>query len=494
MKRIISKVILSIKRIKYIFTSFTILLTSLQVLSQGLLFNDQLHEHQNKMPVYDEGSKAELETLKGIYKVDLRLYCPEPQDQGFISSCAGWACGYGALSILQAIEKKWGGNKDSITRNAFSALFIYNQIKKGSCDFGAYISDAATLIRDKGDVRSKDFDKLKNKCDRVPTEKEIEFAHHFRIKDFMTVFGSADAPSVKVQRTKLSLVQKKPVVIGILLLKNFENIPPGDEYWYAGIGDTTTNGGHSMVVVGFDDGREAFEVMNSWGTSWANSGFVWIKYRDFGKYCRYGYMFIPEGEKIRFYDLAVSIILNKPAFSEMNELTFHEEPVRWINGYYELTKGSSLKGDLLQPTLLETRKDAYFYVFSVDAKNNIKVHWPRDGLLDSKFEGNHESAIITIPKIELSIPGKYSALSLDSPGIEYWCFLISGKPITHLNEYLNSLKSSTIQDFNKKLKRVFGSQLLSSDRITYSIDKIQAESDMSGGEIVPLVLRFKIGS
>ena len=37
-----------------------------------------------------------------------------------------------------------------------------------------------------------------------------------------------------------------------------------------------------MVVIGYDDGLEAFEVLNSWGTHWGNNGFVWIKYKDFG--------------------------------------------------------------------------------------------------------------------------------------------------------------------------------------------------------------------
>jgi Papain family cysteine protease len=481
-----------------VYISFILLVSILAhipipVQAQGLLLDDVVHESLPKLPFFEEGNKAELETMKGIYKVDLKPFCPAPQDQGFIASCTGWASGYGALSILKAIEMGWEGQKDLITENALSALFIYNQIKKGSCDFGAYMSDAAILIRDKGDVLSKDFDKLKNKCDKLPNEQELKAAQAFRIKDFMTVFGSADPAGMKIQRTKLSLVQKKPVVIGLSLLKNFEGLTGGSEVWYPQIGDTTANGGHSMVVVGFDDGKEAFEVMNSWGSEWGKDGFVWIKYRDFGKYCHYGYVFIPEHEDVRFFDLVGSLTLRKPVYPDPNTLDFQEVQVQWKAGYYELRQGTSRKGDLLQPVLLEIRRDAYFYLFSVDAQNNIRVHWPRDGKLDQRFEGNHESAIITIPKVDLAIPGRYGALQLSTVGTEYWCGLISESPISKFNEYLNALRLNPTTDFSKRLKKVFGSLLLSPDRITYATDKLQAESDMTGGEIVPIILKLKIG-
>ncbi|MBK8503367.1 MAG: hypothetical protein IPL46_14795 [Saprospiraceae bacterium] len=134
---------------------------ALRLNGQGLLLDDPHYDLLPRVPDYNEGSKAELETLKDVFKVDLRPFCPVPQDQGFISSCTGWASGYGALTMLKAIKMGWNGQRDLITDNAFSALFVYNQVKKGSCDFGAYISDAAILIRDKGDIPAKDFDKLK---------------------------------------------------------------------------------------------------------------------------------------------------------------------------------------------------------------------------------------------------------------------------------------------------------------------------------------------
>ena len=43
----------------------------------------------------------------------------------------------------------------------------------------------------------------------------------------------------------------------------------------------SNHGFHAMTVVGFDERRQAFKVINSWKTSWADGGFGWIDYETF---------------------------------------------------------------------------------------------------------------------------------------------------------------------------------------------------------------------
>lgn len=40
-------------------------------------------------------------------------------------------------------------------------------------------------------------------------------------------------------------------------------------------------GGHAMVITGYDDGRQAFRIRNSWGPRWADGGSVWMGYPTF---------------------------------------------------------------------------------------------------------------------------------------------------------------------------------------------------------------------
>lgn len=49
-----------------------------------------------------------------------------------------------------------------------------------------------------------------------------------------------------------------------------------------------------LIVVGYDETREAFEVMGCWGSTWGNSGYLWIRYDDFEKYVSNGYVMVPQ--------------------------------------------------------------------------------------------------------------------------------------------------------------------------------------------------------
>ncbi|MCL6528061.1 MAG: C1 family peptidase [Thermaceae bacterium] len=42
--------------------------------------------------------------------------------------------------------------------------------------------------------------------------------------------------------------------------------------------DPKTWAGHAMLMVGYDDSKRAFRVKNSWGTGWAEGGYVWFSY------------------------------------------------------------------------------------------------------------------------------------------------------------------------------------------------------------------------
>ena len=38
-----------------------------------------------------------------------------------------------------------------------------------------------------------------------------------------------------------------------------------------------------MVIVGYNDNRSAFKVLNSWGSDWGFDGYIWITYNHFKK-------------------------------------------------------------------------------------------------------------------------------------------------------------------------------------------------------------------
>ncbi len=38
--------------------------------------------------------------------------------------------------------------------------------------------------------------------------------------------------------------------------------------------------GHCVTAVGWDDSRQAFKILNSWGDQWNGNGYIWLKYSD----------------------------------------------------------------------------------------------------------------------------------------------------------------------------------------------------------------------
>ena len=79
----------------------------------------------------------------------IKAYSPTPGNQGRQPSCVGWASGYGARTIANAIKNGWANNTTKINQNTFSPAFVYNLIKfKGDndCKRGSYIADAMKLL------------------------------------------------------------------------------------------------------------------------------------------------------------------------------------------------------------------------------------------------------------------------------------------------------------------------------------------------------------
>jgi hypothetical protein len=61
-----------------------------------------------------------------------------------------------------------------------------------------------------------------------------------------------------------------------------------DTDFYAVVGDSVYDNrgshyvaGHALAVVGYDDAKSAFRVINSWGESWGSRGLGWISYETF---------------------------------------------------------------------------------------------------------------------------------------------------------------------------------------------------------------------
>lgn len=423
--------------------------------------------------------------------ISLKDYCPVPGNQGPIGSCVSWATGYGAYTIEAAIQNKWT-NKSEITAAAFSALFIYNNTKVGGCGDGSRINDAAEFLQTTGDVYFSDFNP--GDCNTMPNPDLISKAMDFKIKDYSTLFSYNETDNQeKINKVKESLNQKHPVVIGMNVTDGFMNAR-GVETWDPSISPSYV-GGHAMCIIGYDDTKEAFELLNSWGQDWGSKGFIWVKYDDFTANTRYALQIyareVPEpGEDDNQDDQPEVNLSGSFYFKKVVSATdFQSQKTNRVGNYYELEKKDFKPGAMFQLVAQSKTEDNYMYVFSLDEVKKVQSHFP-------KMTGSYkldESPIVPDESAEVIIPGPQKALKIAQAGTDYLCILYSDTEISNYKEIMENIKSAVSNgtDFYESLKSQLGKRLIPAGDIRYENSMMNFSATSRKGNIVPIILKVQ---
>lgn len=202
-------------------------------------------------------------------KMDLSADMPPPGDQGAQGSCTAWAVGYGLRSYMAKVSQRWEMSSPSGLQleRVFSPAFIYNNTR--TPDGGATLGAVLAFMRDRGVSTWADFPYDPGIDTRMPGERLLRDAARWRIASFETV-----AP--RVLNIKQQLASRRPVVIGAEISREFKDGKLGqDVVWRQ---SSLAIEPHAMLLVGYDDQRQAFRLMNSWGRDWGDSGFAWLAY------------------------------------------------------------------------------------------------------------------------------------------------------------------------------------------------------------------------
>lgn len=421
--------------------------------------------------------------------VSLKDRCPSPGNQGQIGSCVTWASGYGAYTIEAAIQNNWT-DKSKITSAAFSALFIYNNIKVAGCGDGSCINTAAEFLQNNGDVYLSDFNP--NDCNVSPSSDLVQKASDFRIKDYVTLFSyNENNAEEKIQKVKESLNQQHPVIIGMNVTEGFMALR-GVETWDVSKSSTYV-GGHAMCIIGYDDSKESFEVLNSWGQDWGNGGFIWIKYNDFTENTRYALQIfgrnIPEPGDDNNNQNEVSLS-GSFDFKKVNSATSFQSQTPLRNGnYYELEKKDFKVGNMFQLMATSKTEDNYMYVFSLDEAKKVSSHFPK---MTGSFKLD-ESPIVPDESAEVIIPGPGKALKIAQPGTDYLCILYTNTEIANYKELMDKVKSdvSNGKDFYESLKAQLGKRIIPMSDIRFENNSMNFSVTSKKGNIVPLILKVQ---
>ena len=217
--------------------------------------------------VYDQRPKAPLYRAYLPESVDLSASFPTPGYQGMQGSCVGWAVGYAARAYYSLARERRPANASSIP----SPAYIYNSIaRQAGCSSGTYVADALELLK-RGVLSLADAPYDPNSC-LPPSAADRARAGGFRIQSYFTVNAK------RLDQIQAQLAQGNPVVIVLKTRRDFTELKGGQTYM---LSDAPTYGPHAMAVVAYDDRRQAFKLINSWGQEWGEGGFGWVSYDVF---------------------------------------------------------------------------------------------------------------------------------------------------------------------------------------------------------------------
>ena len=474
----------------------------------GVIIDDTSY---SKVPRLNSYSGAKTKRAK--WKYSLRKYAPLPGHQGTTNSCVGWAVGYAAMTIHQAIQSNTT-DKEAITANAFSPSFIFNQINQGQCN-GALITDALVLLKNKGDCRLVTFSNARDNCVRLPDTKALEEATQFKIKDFASPFYNTDAPAVKIEQTIQSILHDNPLIVVFQVTKSFRNIEIGQTIWKPNSTETKELTGHAMVVTGFNKKLRRFELMNSWGTNWGEQGFIWISFDDFAKHALYGFQLLPDNwhpvyqpDQLPMVDQqptnsmsgnlfvlssppsdesseAVSF-QSEPGFSKKEQVSFNDQTqsYQFILKDWRVYEGFKLQAENLT-------KGIYFYLLNLNPQGEATYLYP---LPKDIKNDRHFAHYIAGDSLEVAFPPDDEWLQLDYPGKDHLIALFSWQAIENVEAKIDQLTKveGTIEE---RLQIVFKETLIPSNQIAYSLDKMAFSINFpvhQKNAIVPLILAIDV--
>lgn len=206
-------------------------------------------------------------------QVDLRPDFPPPGDQGGLGSCVAFATTYGLRSFL---EKKADGKPLVNAAGApdvgrvFSPAFTYNNIPRGP-NGGSTFPYALSFLRKYGALPWREVPYDGTQVGPPADSVQLKRAEAWRI-------GGWGRVDVKTRDLKAFLATGIPILFGALVDQGFQEAKAG-HVWKSKVEPVL--GGHAMVLVGYDDAKNAFRVQNSWGTFWGEHGGGWIDYAWF---------------------------------------------------------------------------------------------------------------------------------------------------------------------------------------------------------------------
>jgi hypothetical protein len=386
-------------------------------------------------------------------------------------------------------------DKNVITANAFSPDFVYKTVEPGdkNCSQGTQISPALEVLQSKGDVFKRDFAQA---CPQSIPARLLGQAVKHKIEGFATLFAKEADLETKIAATKKSLSENNPVVIGMQVPPSFDALRGA--LWQPTESLQQSEGGHALCVIGYDNTKEAFEILNSWGTQWGDGGFAWVRYQDFATWTDYAFELINniqpvEPQPVAQYDLSGDL---RFVLANGNQMQASIETIRGLgvdtlivpeadphlttHKYIAYRMNQSYASRTQFRLYLRNNEPAYVYALATDNTHKMVVLFPNKPNISPalNYKGN-----------EVALPAENKYITMDNvKGTDVFCLLYSKEPL-EIQTICRQMEAQT-GTFFQRLYKTLSDKLVAPEHLSYYNDSVKFEINSHGKSVVPIVVQI----
>lgn len=212
-------------------------------------------------------------------KVSLRAHVPSVYNQGTIGSCVA----HSAAQAIKIVMGKAHSNRYFATR-FFTSSGVYNPSRL-YIYYNARLELGEDVTKDIGATNYGGIKALeefkapdealwpyeKSRVGRKPSHEAYADAHRYKVFEYFGV--GQDLHSLRD-----ALAGGAPIMIGVQLAPSFVNCGRDGLIQLPDLDRERIIGGHSILLVGYDDDKRHFIFVNHWSATWGDQGFGYIPY------------------------------------------------------------------------------------------------------------------------------------------------------------------------------------------------------------------------
>lgn len=462
-----------------------------QSYKSGLKIDEQSYNNfVLKAPISMKGALPE--------KISYEKYVAKIGDQGNYNTCVAFATTYYMYSVMKAIQLQ-STDPESLGRGIFSPAYAYQKSKSitdTNCQEGIFMEAALLTLRNAGAVLYEEMPYPG--CGNLLPELDKNALEN-RIGEAVRLFGTNELAVHKIQLAKKALSEGYPILIGMQLLPSFQKVEK--DVWKPVKGEIADKSGpaQALCVIGYDDRKYggAFRVVNSWGDKWADNGFCWIRYSDFGNYTQQGFQAFPLPVKPlpnvsesplvmkgavefmlndgKIMQTRADLLISKNTFVTSDTKNQKANQIMAYNMAEPYSSGTSFKLHIKNGLM------SYLYVIGSDSTLQMNGLIPSDDKVSSALG----------PNSVLTFPSETSSITMDNTvGSDFILLLFAKNPLP-FNDIIKQMDAAK-GTFVERTLKVLDKELIAPADINY--DKINPGFELkqnNKGQVVPLLVRIK---